>query len=383
MGQLEEPTFIFNLDFTSNRASPNSLYRYYNAEYFGFPVMVTTKNAIEESKNRDLYCLINSLGIRHVGTKGAKALARHYKTMDKLMKANYTNLSLVDEYHSKKKTIKRITTTFIVIILTIVLIFLGYYFVNSYNTINVFKIRGENDHFKTYNGIMISTKQKNYIRIGELIKNNETTEIKSLKLYYLDANKKEKILYEDNKTDILIISRYGYDKTFVSNEINYFIDNLYLEIIYDNNQKDKIKLKVEKDFANSFNFNKNFDSITNDINSPEDSGPIIYEKVKTKMEQIGTKEGDTYKLTIDNPEEKIEITTEENKLILKVTKDNIKTIWNCTFEYSTLIVYTKLTEDIETDSTIVTINKNATLTPAQKDIYDKLTNYITTYILNR
>jgi len=293
------------------------------------------------------------------------------------------NLSLVDEYHSKKKTIKRITTTFIVIILTIVLIFLGYYFVNSYNTINVFKIRGENDHFKTYNGIMISTKQKNYIRIGELIKNNETTEIKSLKLYYLDANKKEKILYEDNKTDILIISRYGYDKTFVSNEINYFIDNLYLEIIYDNNQKDKIKLKVEKDFANSFNFNKNFDSITNDINSPEDSGPIIYEKVKTKMEQIGTKEGDTYKLTIDNPEEKIEITTEENKLILKVTKDNIKTIWNCTFEYSTLIVYTKLTEDIETDSTIVTINKNATLTPAQKDIYDKLTNYITTYILNR
>jgi len=54
-------------------------------------------NAINESKNNNLDRLICALGIRHVGTKGAKALARHYKTMDKLMKANYTNLSLVDD----------------------------------------------------------------------------------------------------------------------------------------------------------------------------------------------------------------------------------------------------------------------------------------------
>lgn len=54
-------------------------------------------NAINESKNNNLDKLICALGIRHVGTKGAKALARHYKTMDKLMKANYTNLSLVND----------------------------------------------------------------------------------------------------------------------------------------------------------------------------------------------------------------------------------------------------------------------------------------------
>lgn len=36
-------------------------------------------NAIEESKTRDLYRVINSLGIRHVGVKSAKTLANYLK----------------------------------------------------------------------------------------------------------------------------------------------------------------------------------------------------------------------------------------------------------------------------------------------------------------
>ncbi len=54
-------------------------------------------NAIEESKNRDLYCLINSLGIRHVGVKLAKTLAKYYKTMENLANANYEELRMVDD----------------------------------------------------------------------------------------------------------------------------------------------------------------------------------------------------------------------------------------------------------------------------------------------
>ncbi len=54
-------------------------------------------NAIEESKNKDLYCLINSLGIRHVGVKLAKTLTKYYKTMDKLMEASYEELRMIDD----------------------------------------------------------------------------------------------------------------------------------------------------------------------------------------------------------------------------------------------------------------------------------------------
>ena len=54
-------------------------------------------NAIEESKSRDLYRLINSLGIRHVGVKLAKTLTKYYKSMDKLMDATYEELQMIED----------------------------------------------------------------------------------------------------------------------------------------------------------------------------------------------------------------------------------------------------------------------------------------------
>lgn len=54
-------------------------------------------DAIEESKHRDLYRLVNALGIRHVGVKLAKSLCKKYDTMDKLMNATYESLYLNQE----------------------------------------------------------------------------------------------------------------------------------------------------------------------------------------------------------------------------------------------------------------------------------------------
>ena len=54
-------------------------------------------DAISDSKNNELYRLINALGIRHVGVKGAKILAKKYKTMDKLMDAEYEDLVETDD----------------------------------------------------------------------------------------------------------------------------------------------------------------------------------------------------------------------------------------------------------------------------------------------
>lgn len=54
-------------------------------------------NAIEESKHRDLYRLINALGIRYVGVKTAKLLAKTYGSMDKIMEASYESLCIREE----------------------------------------------------------------------------------------------------------------------------------------------------------------------------------------------------------------------------------------------------------------------------------------------
>ena len=54
-------------------------------------------DSINISKQNDLYRLITALGIRHVGVKAAKVLAKTYENMDNLANASIEDLSKVDE----------------------------------------------------------------------------------------------------------------------------------------------------------------------------------------------------------------------------------------------------------------------------------------------
>ena len=44
-----------------------------------------------------MYRLINGLGIRNIGVKAAKQLAKKYKTMDNLMNADVSDLLTIDD----------------------------------------------------------------------------------------------------------------------------------------------------------------------------------------------------------------------------------------------------------------------------------------------
>lgn len=54
-------------------------------------------DSIEKSKQNDLFKLITALGIRHIGVKGAKVLAKKYKSMDALMGASVESLAMTDD----------------------------------------------------------------------------------------------------------------------------------------------------------------------------------------------------------------------------------------------------------------------------------------------
>ena len=54
-------------------------------------------NAIEASKNNDLSRLINAFGIRQVGTKAAKVLARTFGSLDALMNASLEDLTAIPD----------------------------------------------------------------------------------------------------------------------------------------------------------------------------------------------------------------------------------------------------------------------------------------------
>lgn len=54
-------------------------------------------DSIEASKSNELYRLITALGIRHVGSKASKILAKKYGSIDNLAKADFDSLSAIDD----------------------------------------------------------------------------------------------------------------------------------------------------------------------------------------------------------------------------------------------------------------------------------------------
>ena len=54
-------------------------------------------SSINETKQNEFYRLINGFGIRHIGVKGAKQLAKYYKNIDNLQNATYEDLVSIND----------------------------------------------------------------------------------------------------------------------------------------------------------------------------------------------------------------------------------------------------------------------------------------------
>ena len=54
-------------------------------------------DSIDASKSNDFYRVLNGLGIRHIGVKSAKGLAKKYKNIDNLMNSSFEDLAMTDD----------------------------------------------------------------------------------------------------------------------------------------------------------------------------------------------------------------------------------------------------------------------------------------------
>lgn len=255
-------------------------------------------------------------------------------------------LTLVDENNKRKNIIKRIITVFTSLLFLLTSIFLIYYFISNYNSIKVFKIKGKSDTFKTYNGIFVTTRQKSYIRIGDikLINGHKDIMINKVTLYYINSNDKRIILFETNVEDLLIKNIEPYQEYYLNKNINQIINNMYLKIDYNNNECEHINLQLEEDFKNNFNIFKKKGTLKSAKNN--DKTESIKEKdilIKDKIEQEIKQNNETLKLRIedennkqvDNLDENIDNTADNNidypnndnnseKIILEETKTVIE-----------------------------------------------------------
>ena len=190
---------------------------------------------------------------------------------------NELALDMINNKNKKPKKIKYL----ILLILLLSLIFLSYYFINSYNSIKVYTVSAFNDTLEINDGLLVTTKSKIYFKLGN-IKNLTDNEILSLRLYYINSEKKNSnIFYCDTceTLDILLIDNNGYNAYFEYQELDNIVNNMKLEIKFSSNNIKIIDIDLKQDFANNnilfYNKYKNMATNIKSINSNIKKSEII------------------------------------------------------------------------------------------------------------
>ncbi len=169
-------------------------------------------------------------------------IGKRFKNIEKEELAKIT----VRLYEAKKKIIKLLIIS-VTLIFILLFSFLAYYFVTSYNSIKVYRFNYNTEELTLQNGIFVTTRKKLYFSIGDILTDKEIT---GLRLYYKIQN--EEIDISSNEKDVLFLyDNYGYDKFFKYEDLDQVLDNMYLEILYEEDNPETIKLDFKEDFTNS------------------------------------------------------------------------------------------------------------------------------------
>lgn len=92
---------FYNMGYLKRIYDYYTLYKYkeelMTLEGFGEKSIIKLLSSIEKSKENSLERLLFALGIRHVGEKTAKILAKKYQNIDSLMNSNYEELSKIND----------------------------------------------------------------------------------------------------------------------------------------------------------------------------------------------------------------------------------------------------------------------------------------------
>lgn len=147
-----------------------------------------------------------------------------------------------------KQLIKKISIISLFTILLLILSFFIYYFITNYNSIQVYTIAGEDDNFTIYDSLIIVSRRKCYINIGNIESENNKN-ITLIQLYYIKDGKRID-LTEDKDTSILIANDFESNSYFSYKDLKDIKNNLFLEIKY-NDTSATLKLSVTKDFTNN------------------------------------------------------------------------------------------------------------------------------------
>jgi len=156
-------------------------------------------------------------------------------SFDDLIKGEFTVIkekpeSVIDKI-IKNKSVRftwkvAVSSTFIALFL---------FFIYNYNATKVYKLSYEDNNFALDNGVIVISKAKNYINIGDFYTNfpdvTEDTDFKFVLYMYDGINKLELLSQENNKTPISL--KDASSELFASNMKDY-LNNVFLNVTFVN-----------------------------------------------------------------------------------------------------------------------------------------------------
>ena len=258
------------------------------------------------------------------------------KSKENSNKVDNISLEVLKESHKK---IKRIIKHFLTVIIILIVSFLTYYFINTYNSVHVFFIGGSNENFDMFNGIAFFSKEKSYIRLGK-INCKDKCNIDRVTFMYTDNNKNEHQVYSSDEIDYILTSSNGFNQYFSYSDMDYIIENSYL-IIKQGEIENVLKLEFYKDMSNKILFEtnngKNLDEDSELLNVNEDISSLEkYFKINYKYDN----ETNNYYKKTRSGNKKIDIyysTQTFNILVFEKLNENIEqysyNLYNKILEY--------------------------------------------------
>ncbi len=255
---------------------------------------------------------------------------------------NQVNEVTINIIKDNRKKVKKFVLLGISIIMVLLLSFSTYYFINNYNSISVYTVSGENNNFGIYNGIIVVSREKCYIQLGDT-KNFTNVKIKNITLYYQKNNEKT-IIFSDSNTSKLLTNTFSHSDLFSYHDLKYILENLYLEITFNDDKSEEIKLTVKRDFINNNIFKKkNTSNYDNEVNVFNSSVPT-YIKDNFKLNEKEEK----YYLEKNNENIKISQTYYYNAKLYIVEETSSNGFIHFEYAYPNDIAYDKGTDEIST-----------------------------------
>ena len=202
-----------------------------------------------------LYPLASALGV-----SVTELLAGEFMEGENFNKSNTDEVTLRTLYYNKKKFMKTIRLIVISAILAIILVCLGWYFITSFNSIRVYRIRLDSENFWMNDGFFMKSNMKNVFQLTDLkyigeekLENNEFR----AKIYVKDEENNDELIIYDGiyVSPVYIYETDGYDEYFTDRYARLLKDNLYIDIRYINEDgqivKETHKLETTLEFANN------------------------------------------------------------------------------------------------------------------------------------